>query len=163
MKKYILIIASSIALAISFQACRNDKVETDLVNNLFEESTASGLTFYKNGALLNGVSPSPHGAFKLRFNAIAQTVLDTAGELPSGSSFPNGSLIVKEVYSGGAISLIAIMKKDPANDYAGNGWLWAEFNPDGSTAFGIEKKGDGCISCHSGTPNRDLTRTFDLH
>ena len=82
---------------------------------------------------------------------------------PAGNTFPSGSIIVKEVTSGGSVSLYAVMKKDPGNDNAGNGWLWGEYNPDGSTAFSVSKKGDGCISCHSGSPNRDLVRTFDLH
>jgi hypothetical protein len=55
------------------------------------------------------------------------------------------------------------MKKDPSNGNAGSGWVWAEFKTDGSASFSTGKKGDGCISCHSGLPNRDLTRTFDLH
>ena len=55
------------------------------------------------------------------------------------------------------------MKKDPSNGNAGSGWVWAEFKTDGSAAFSTSKKGDGCISCHSNNPNRDLTRTFDLH
>ncbi|MBL0054566.1 MAG: hypothetical protein IPP29_25345 [Bacteroidetes bacterium] len=40
---------------------------------------------------------------------------------------------------------------------------WAEFKPDGTVTYSAANKGSGCIGCHSGTPNRDLTRTFDLH
>ncbi|HNR19352.1 MAG TPA: cytochrome P460 family protein [Bacteroidia bacterium] len=80
-----------------------------------------------------------------------------------GSSFPTGSIIVKEIFCGSTINPYAVMKKDPSNGNTGNGLVWTEFNTDGSSAFSTGKKDDGCISCHSGSPNRDLTRTFDLH
>jgi hypothetical protein len=163
MKKKSLVLLSFVGIILLYQACRNDKVETNLVNELYEESTATGLSYFKNASLLAGVSPSPHGSFKLKFNAIAQAALDSTGELPVGKTFPEGSLIVKDIYSGSTLSLIAIMKKDASSDYAGNGWVWVEFKPDGETEYSIEKKGEACTGCHSGTPNRDLTRTFDLH
>jgi hypothetical protein len=165
MKKKFLAISFIVASIVAIQSCSKDKDDNalDADNALYCESTLSGYTYYKNGNLLAGVSPSPHGSFKLRFNAIAAAALDTTGELPTGSSFPTGSIIVKEIFSGGSISLLAVMKKDPSNENAGSGWIWAEYNPDGSSAFSASKKGDGCISCHNGTPNRDLTMTFDLH
>lgn len=145
------------------QACKKDKAAENANKALFDQANAGGYTFFDSGNLLSGAPPSPHGSFKLRFNATAAAALDTSGRLPVGASFPNGSIIVKEVYSGNSISLLAVMKKDPGNANAGNGWLWAEYNTNGNVAFDVNKKGDGCIGCHSGTPNRDLTRTFDLH
>jgi len=59
--------------------------------------------------------------------------------------------------------LYAVMKKDPSNGNAGNGWIWAEFETNGTVKTSVSAKGSACISCHSGTPNRDLIRTFDLH
>jgi len=101
----------------------------------------------------------------VRFNAIAQAALDDTGKLPVGSSIPTGSIIVKEIYSSanGSIDLYAIMKKDPSSSVSVSGYQWAEFKPDGSTFFSTKKKGNGCISCHSSSPNRDLVRTVDLH
>jgi hypothetical protein len=144
-------------------SCKKDKTDTSADTALFNEVTAGGFTFYQNGNILSAAAPSPHGSFKLRFNATAAGVLDSTGEFPAGNSFPAGALIVKEVYSGTSLRMYAVMKKDPSNGNAGNGWVWAELNTDGSTEFSTGKKGDGCISCHSGSPNRDLTRTFDLH
>ncbi len=163
MKKTIITIGLIITTIVTIQSCKKDKADTDADNALYSEITAGGYTYYQSGTLLSGVSPSPHGSFKLRFNATALAALDSIGELPSGSIFPTGSIIVKEIFSGSSINLYAVMKKDPSNENAGSGWLWAEFNTDGSAAFSTGKKGDGCISCHSGSPNRDLTRTFDLH
>ncbi len=153
-----------IALFVFFvQSCKKDKEAENANKALFDQVNAGGYTYFNNGDLLSGAPPSPHGSFKLRFNATAQSALDSTGRLPAGSTFPNGSIIVKEIFSGSSISLLAVMKKDPSNTNAGAGWLWAEYRTNGDVAFDISKKGDGCISCHSGTPNRDLTRTFDLH
>lgn len=163
MKKTILTIGLIVTAIVTIQSCKKDKADTDADNALYSEATASGYSYYQSGNLLSGVSPSPHGSFKLRFNPTALAVLDSTGELPAGNSFPTGSIIVKEIFSGSNLDLYAVMKKDPSNDNAGSGWVWAEFHTDGSAAFSTAKKGDGCINCHSGSPNRDLTRTFDLH
>jgi len=130
---------------------------------LYSEIIAGGFSYYQNGNILAGASASPHGSFKLRFNDVASGVLDSLGELPVGSNFPSGSILVKELFNGSSIHQYAVMKKDPSNANAGNDWVWAEFRTDGSASFTTGKKGDGCISCHSGSPNRDLVRTFDLH
>ncbi len=163
MKKSIFVAALLSAFIITVQSCKKDKTDPDSDNRLFGELSSGAYSNYEGGALLSAASPSPHGSFKLRFNSTATAALDTTGELPSGSSFPTGSVIVKDVYDGTNIKLHAIMKKDPAATNSGSGWLWGEYNTDGSVIFSTGKKGDGCISCHSGTPNRDLTRTFDLH
>lgn len=130
---------------------------------LFDEVTASGYTFYQGGNILPADSASPHGSFKLRLNATAQAALDSTGELPTGGTFPTGSILVKEVYNGTTLSLYAVMKKDPSNTNSGQGWLWAEYDTDGATNFSVLNKGNNCTSCHSSTPNRDLVRTFDFH
>ncbi len=144
--------------------CRNDKVEAVLEQDLIEETkTSSGYSYYKNGTLLSPAAPSPHGNFKLRFNAQAQSVLDSSGKIPTGASFPEGSIIVKEVFDANAISLYVVMKKQASHELAANSWLWFEFSPNGNVDYSISKKGSDCVGCHSGNPNRDLTRSFDLH
>jgi Cytochrome P460 len=163
MKRTIFTIGLMVTSLFAIQSCKKDKAEADADDTLYKEMTAGGYAYYQSGAILSGVSPSPHGSFKLRFNATAFAALDSTGELPAGNTFPSGSIIVKEIFDGSSINLYAIMKKDPSNENAGSGWLWAEYKPDGSTAFSAKRKGDGCISCHSGSPQRDLVRTFDLH
>ena len=163
MRKSIITIGIILIIVIVVQACKKDKAESNTDDVLYMEVASSSFSYYQNGNILSAASPSPHGSFKLRFNATAKAALDSTGELPSGNSFPIGSIIVKDVYSGSNLSLYAVMKKDPSNANAGSGWLWAEFNTDGSVSSSTVKKGDGCIKCHSGLPNRDLTRTFDLH
>lgn len=131
--------------------------------SLYEESTASGLVLYQNNdSILSPAGGSPHGNFKLKFNAAAMSQFGSDGKFPSGGTFKEGSLIVKEVYTGSDISLYAVMKKDDSK-FAANGWLWAEYQPDGKTKYSIAKKGKDCTSCHSTSANRDLTKSFDLH
>ena len=163
MKKSFFVTGLLLAFIITIQSCKKDKTDPDSDNRLFEELSSGTYSDYQGGIILSAASPSPHGSFKLRFNATATSALDTTGEIPSGNSFPSGSVIVKDVYDGTTLKLHAVMKKDPGSTNSGSGWLWAEYNTDGSVIFSTGKKGDGCISCHSGSPNRDLTRTFDLH
>jgi hypothetical protein len=144
-----------------FISCKKDS-NSPSDENLFKEISETGYSYYQNGDILTAASASPHGAFKLRFNKIAQDALDATGELPSGATFPDGSVIVKDVYNNGSLDLYAIMKKS-TDANAGSGWLWSEYKPDGSVVYSISKKGDACISCHNSGVTRDLVRTFDLH
>jgi len=152
-----LIIVTSAFMDVS---CKKKKTNTDL----YEESKASGLSYYKmKDTIYSPAGGSPHGSFKLKFNAAALSKLDASGKLPTGATFDDGALIVKEVYSGNSIILYAVMKKDSKSDYSAKGWVWAEFDPDGGVHYNVSKNGDGCVSCHSTPPSRDYTRSFDLH
>lgn len=157
LKLYLII--PCIALLITISSCKKKKLN----ESLYEESTESGLVFYKNNdSILSGAGNSPHGSFKLKFNTLAASQFGPDGKLPTGATFQNGSLIVKEIYSGGVITLYVVMKKDDSK-FASNGWLWAEYGTDGKTVYSVGEKGESCIGCHSATPNRDLTLSFDLH
>lgn len=137
-----------------------DYTDSTLYN---EMKSPDGYQYYNNGNTLTAASQSPHGSFKLRFNEIAWEALDESGELPSGQTFPPGSVLVKEVYQGNDLYVYAVLKKAPSDGKSSNGWLWAEYFPDGSIAYSIDKNGLSCTGCHSESPNRDLVRTFDLH
>ena len=86
------------------------------------------------------------------------------GKLPAGTKFPNGSIIFKEVRTtDGRTVTYAVMYKSAASQLAGEGWLWAEFSPNGSVGTSIQNRGVGCTGCHSlerGLQN-DLVRTFE--
>lgn len=162
--KLITLKLALVTLIFSVLSCRNDKVEQQFENDLYEEAVnSSGHSYFKNATLFSAAAPSPHGSFKLRFNAVAQTALDSSGKLPVGKSFPDNSLIVKEVYNGNNLELLVVMKKQSNHDLAEGNWLWAEFKPGGDIDYSISKKGADCTGCHGGNPNRDLTRSFDLH
>ncbi len=167
MKNYLLIITIILCFVCLAQSCKKDddsSPENDKA--LFALVGQSGYTYYvSTPGITAGAGNSPHGFERVRFNAIAQAALDSTGKLPVGSSFPTGSVIVKEIYSSptGTLNLYAVMKKEPTSSVSGSGYQWAEFKPDGNVTFSTGKKGDGCISCHSGSGNRDLVLTFDLH
>src|SRR4051812_7607268 len=87
------IIITLLLAGIFFTSCKKDKTDTDTDEALYNEVKASGYSYYQGGNILPGASSSPHGSFKLRFNSVAQTALDTTGELPTGTAFPIGSII----------------------------------------------------------------------
>ena len=126
-----------------------DKALLDSANN------TAAFVYYKNdpNAVYSGAN-GPHGAFKLKFNKKAILALTDNNKLPVGQKFPDGSMIVKEIPSNG---LYAIMYKKSGS------WLWSEVNKDGTVVFSVNKNGDGCISCHSQSGNRDLVVTFNFH
>ncbi len=147
-------------LFIVAQSCK----KTRLNDSIYEEASGSGLSFYLGtDSVFNPAGGSPHGDFKLKFNSTAAAALDGTGRLPVGGSFPDGSLIVKEASTGSSSMIYAIMKKDSDSKFAANGWLWAEYKPDGEIVYNIKEKGVACISCHSASTNRDQVRSFDLH
>ena len=154
-----------VMLAVSFfilPSCKKRAIKK-ADEALYGELSESGYVYYQGGAILPAQGGSPHGPFKLRFNTTAQAALDSTLELPVGSSFPNGSILVKELYSGSSLTLYVVMKKDNSDKYAEKGWLWAEFETDGEVVYSIGEEGGSCTDCHTATPNRDFTRTFDLH
>jgi hypothetical protein len=99
---------------------------------------------------------------RVSMNATAFGVLQ-GDTLPAGSSFPNGSVVFKQIISGGQTALYAVMRKDSASAFAGNGWLWAEYGTDGSVVYSVENRGSACISCHlrEDGPQNDHVRTFE--
>lgn len=171
MKKFLHIFFGLLAfIIIIIQSCKKDKAdppvdttEVDLYNTIINTSE---FTYYAGTPTITAAAGnSPHGFERVRFNGTTKAVLDSTGKLPIGSSFPNGSIIVKDVFTsdtGGHFGY-AVMKKDPANINSAGGYLWAEFNVNGTVDYSITNKGAACVGCHSGSTNRDLVRTFDLH
>jgi hypothetical protein len=154
----------AVAIAGFTQSCK--KENTDMETMLFSEfSTTTGYTFYKNSSTIVASSAeSPHNRFfRVRFNEIAKNALTNNGKLPVGGTFPEGSIVAKELYDSatGQLALYAVMKKASNDSNAANGWLWAEYNANGQIVYSVTKKGAGCISCHK-TNARDLVRVFDL-
>ncbi|MBS1686122.1 MAG: cytochrome P460 family protein [Bacteroidetes bacterium] len=147
--------------------CRKDTTppapETDAA--LFARATSGGYTYYKGDASVHHSSPqSAHGGFfRVRFNAIAQAALTDQGKLPTGATFPNGSIIVKELHNdstGTQLHGYAIMEKLPSDTSQADGWIWAEVNTSGA-GYTINNKGAICTGCHS-IDDRDHVRLFDL-
>ena len=110
---------------------------------------------------LNG-SNAHRPQVRTSMNATALGALQN-GRLPPGTTFPNGSVVFKEVRSEGATVTYAVMYKSTDSRLAGNGWLWAEFNPNGRVDYSVTNRGAACTSCHSleRGPQNDLVRTFE--
>jgi hypothetical protein len=149
-------------------ACTKEKTEEESPSAkiIFEEiSTYTDYTFYKGDSTIVHSSPqSGHNAFfRVRFNKIAAAALTDSGKLPVNGTFPEGSIIVKDLYNTqtGAKVLYSVLKKNSMNANATNGWLWIEFEPNGNEIYKITNKGDGCVSCHSNN-HRDNVRVFNL-
>lgn len=159
-KKITLSLFFLTAISLAIFSCKKKKTN----EALYEEAKSGSLTFYKGkDTLWDPKGGSPHGYFKLKFNQTALNALGTDGKLPAGQTFPDGSVIVKEIYSGGSVTLYAVMKKDPKSKFASNKWVWGEYKPDGNVVIGVNKEGKDCVSCHTSGITRDLTRSFDLH
>ncbi len=125
----------------------------------------TGWTYYKNRPdtlLRSAGSGHAEARLRTRYNAQAATQLDANGKVRSGASFPDSSLIVKELIVGGTLNRYAVMMKirGSANASAG-GWLWAYYAPDGSAQIGIGGKGGACVGCHSS--GIDYSRMNDSH
>jgi hypothetical protein len=112
---------------------------------------------------LNG-SEAHRPIVSVSINARALGALQS-GRLPTAAQFPAGSIILKEIRprADAPATLYAVMYKDVGNTLAGNGWLWAEFSPDGSVGYSVSNRGTACTSCHQREqgPLNDLVRTFE--
>lgn len=64
-----------------------------------------------------------------------------ASPTPGVSTWPVGSILVKDSYtSGGDRTLVAVMER------RADGWFWAEYDADGSTKYSGKPK--ICVDCH---------------
>ncbi len=160
MKKIILLILVGFSL---FTACRKGKkargIDKDLYN-MAKETT--GFVWFKySSALLPKSAGSGHNfAFlRTRFNSIAAAKLDTAGKVINGTTFPEGSLIVKELYQNeSTFSRYAIMYKQGSSKYADKfGWVWGYMSSDGKVVEPAKNDGKECTGCHTQGGNIDLT------
>lgn len=137
---------------------------TDAQLSALARATA-GWTYYKNrpDTLLRSTQ-SGHSEARLRtrYNAKAATQLDAAGKVRAGASFPDSSLVVKELIVGNALSRYAVMYKLRGAANAGSGgWLWAYYAPNGTPQIAITARGGVCVGCH--TSGIDQTRMNDSH
>ena len=121
-------------------------------------------SFYKRSATPIVRSSRPHAESQalVRYNARAATQLDAAGKIRSGASFPDSSVIVKELANGSTLVTYAVMMKLRESASAGrDGWIWAEFDPTGTVTYSTTGRGGACSSCHSS--GIDYTRMNDSH
>lgn len=156
------VLAVIIIFISTLNACKKDKIATGIDKQLLDMAKeTSGFTWYKNSnALLSKSSGSGHSEpfLRTRYNSIASAVLDSSGKIVSGSTFPEGSLVVKELFDNSTdIGRYAILYKKASDANAdAAGWVWGYINADGTVAEPASNKGSGCRSCHSQANNIDL-------
>lgn len=163
MKKNLALISVVItSIIIVFHSCKKEKAEgiDKQLYNMAQET--DGFVWYKNtNSLLNKSAGSGHSELFLRtrYNATAATQLDADFKVIDGTTFPEGSLIVKELYSNSStLSKYAVLYKQTANENADvNGWVWGYINADGTVAESATNKGTSCTSCHSQSNHIDYT------
>lgn len=134
---------------------KSAEVEKNIDKELYDLSKSTkGFVFYKNSdSLLAKSSGTGHSQpfLKTRYNSIAATMLDSLGKIIPRSSFPEGSLIVKDLYiDSTTIGRYAILYKNAKNEHAdAKGWVWGYVDANGEVAQPSSRKGQGCINCHS--------------
>lgn len=155
----ILRISLLIFLMIPFASCKKKPKGID--GEVYELSQDNaGHVWYKNSAVFLEKSPGSAHDFpylRTRYNAIAATQLNNAGKINDGAIFPDGSVIVKELYnSSQELERYATLYKKPGSEYAdANGWIWGYIEENGKVVESAELKGSSCISCHNQGGNID--------
>ena len=136
---------------------------TDSLLYALSQDAGSFNWYLQNDSIRPSSPESPHSRFfRVRFNATAQAALTEAGRLPKGGVFPEGSLVVKELYDSATapLKLLAVMYKYPGSSNQAANWVWLESLANGGQYISTTEKGAQCVSCHSS--GRDYVRLFDL-
>ena len=154
------LITSTLLLLLTV-SCTKDKQPSGIDAVMYQEAIENeGFTWYKlSDALLDKSSGSGHPQpyLRTRFNSTAATQLDASGKVIDSITFPEGSLIVKELYdSPQALFRYAMLLKASNNEFADdNGWVWGYINEDGGVAVPASEKGAQCVNCHAQQGNID--------
>jgi hypothetical protein len=114
----------------------------------------AGFVWYKNSDdFLEKSAGSAHDFpfLRTRYNATAATQLDANGKIIENAVFPEGSVVVKELYdSSKELERYATLYKKSDSEHAdANGWVWGYINKNGKVAESAELEGVSCIGCHS--------------
>ena len=157
--KYVLQLSSLLIVLTFFYSCEKEAKGTDKL--IFDASKKTeGFVWYKfSDELLEKSIGSGHSQpfLRTRYNEIASDMLDSSGKVLVDAKFPEGSLIVKELYDDiYTLTRYAILYKESDNKNAdNNGWVWGYINTDGTVAEPSSNKGAACFNCHSQPGNID--------
>lgn len=153
------------AFLVVLSACKKENTDTPTTTDeeLYEMALeTSGFTWYKNSPALlqsSNLSGHPEAELRTRYNDAAAQMLDGNKKVMENITFPENSLIVKELYSSSTeISTYAVLYKKPGHEDAdADGWVWGYLNSDGSVKSSSSNKGSGCRGCHSQNGSIDFT------
>jgi len=97
-------------------------------------------------------SNAPHGgAVEIFVNDVVAELLTLEEPV---ASWPVGSVIAKDGYSGAQLELTALMEK------RSDGWYWAEYDAEGTAMFSGHPP--TCLDCHGTRASQDYTQILDL-
>ncbi len=176
--RVLLLLTVLVILSSSLQSCGDTSTstppatggvistDTQLFTHVTQSEPFTSYTLFPNvdsvtSGTLNG-STAHQPLVRVSMNTSALATLQN-GRLSTGGTFPDGSIIFKQIITDGQTTLYAIIYKDRSNALAGNGWLWVEYQPNGTVAFSIANRGSGCVGCHAREqgPQNDFVRTFE--
>ncbi len=167
----VLVCAVVSSAVLAAQDKKMDSMKMDKMDKMAAEKTYTGCLVKSENGGFSLSSPMAADAMKkpMAKDSMKGMAKDSVGALkdgtlPAGAKFPNGSIVFKEVRTTGGVTMsYAVMYRNAASDLAGEGWLWAEFAPDGRVYTSIRDRGNGCVSCHALERGRqnDLVRTFE--
>ncbi len=161
MNKKILILATILISIITINACKKDHFSKGTDETLYDmANVSSGFTWYKKSStLLNKSAGTGHSQpfLKTRYNSVAATVLDNNAKITANAVFPEGSLIVKELYDNATTlgRYAMLYKKSDSPEADAKGWVWGYIDANGKVVESSTKKGSSCSSCHSQADNID--------
>lgn len=159
--KTIAVLSFFLITILTINSCKKEKQAEGTDKELYEMSkNSNGFVWYKNSSSLldkSSGSAHPQPFLRTRYNSIAATKLDSNGKVMLDAEFPEGSLIVKELFDNSTtLGRYAILyKKSASPDADAKGWVWGYINSDGAVVESASKKGTSCISCHSQADNID--------
>lgn len=162
--QFVSIASFILAVLISVNGCKKEETAKGTDRELYEMSLETvGFVWYKNSDVLlpkSNITGHQQSLLRTRYNGVASQALEADGKVKTGIIFPEGSLIVKELYNNSTdLSLYAIMyKKYNHPDADATGWVWGYVGADGTVGGEpASKKGSGCRGCHSQSGNIDLS------
>ncbi|OFX27023.1 MAG: hypothetical protein A2041_10980 [Bacteroidetes bacterium GWA2_31_9b] len=147
---------------VSF-SCDNEETNVNIDKDLYSMAkSTSGFSWYKNSdEYLERSDSSGHSQpfLRTRYNSIAASMFDANGKILENSTFPDGSLIVKELVDANfELELYAILYKKYDNKYTDlRGWVWGYIDADGEVIVSASEKGSGCSYCHLQSEHIDYT------
>lgn len=151
----------ALTLTIQLPSCKNDPPD-GIDAQMYEMGrNSNGFAWYKNSSeqlSSSGLTGHTEPTQRTRYNMIATTMLNSEFKIMDGITFPEGSLIVKELYKdNGNLSTLAMLYKKPSAPEAdADGWVWGYFNEKGNIRAAASEKGAQCRSCHSQTGSIDF-------
>jgi len=147
-----LVTAALITAALATAACSGPSYDPDDPRDVLQRVQDEDYRAWDRAPGYETRQPaeSPHSRqVDIFINSTVKKVLDRGKSI---DEWPEGSIIVKDGWSGPDLRLIALMEK------RSDGWYWAEYDALGDTEY--YGKPDVCINCHDS--GSDMVRAFSL-